>query len=75
MKLGEKVLKCREFLGLTQEELAKKSNLTPAAICQIEKGSRIPNFASAIKIIVAIGIKPDKFLEDVDDYGKEKNDD
>lgn len=39
MKIGEIIKKRRKSTGLTQSELAEKSNLTQAKISQIESGS------------------------------------
>jgi transcriptional regulator with XRE-family HTH domain len=39
MKIGEIIKKRRKSTGLTQAELAEKSNLTQAKISQIESGA------------------------------------
>ncbi len=47
---GDRVLRLRTFLGLTQRELAKELRVSAGAICLWEKGSRsIPG--PAMKLI------------------------
>jgi len=45
---------------MTQGELARRSGLTPAAISQIEAGSRDPNLSSILKILKVIPISFEK---------------
>jgi len=40
----------------TQMDLAQKSKLTPAAICMIEKGKRIPSLKTLLKLSKALEI-------------------
>lgn len=58
----KKLKKTREWLGLTQAELAKKAGVTPAAICQIENGDRSPSIETMIKILGVIPIKFENLL-------------
>ena len=44
-------------LGMTQVELAKRSNLTPAAISQILNGIREPSLSTICAILNVIPIK------------------
>ena len=48
-KLNEKLRKLREEKGLTQEELAKKINLSQQGYSRIENGKN-PSFPTALKI-------------------------
>lgn len=52
----------REFLGINQRELAKRSGLTPAAISQIESNDRIPSLQSAWKISKALSCNFDRMF-------------
>ncbi len=40
--IRKRISEAREKKGLTQAQLAEEAKVTPAAICQIEKGDRIP---------------------------------
>jgi len=50
MNLGFMIKITRESFGFTQRELAEKSGLTTAAICQIERGLRSPNIKTILKL-------------------------
>jgi len=49
------IRKCREKLGLTQQELANKVGLSQETISQYENGTRTPNVNVAKKIAKALG--------------------
>lgn len=59
---GKNVKACREFLGMTIDELSKRSGLTQAAISQIENGKRIPSLPSALKLSKGLGAKISRLL-------------
>lgn len=63
MTIGEKIRDLRKEKGLTQEDLAKKTNLTCAAIINIEKGHNIPSANSLYKISEALEYNYDKLME------------
>lgn len=65
MTIGEKIAQCRDVLGMSQRELAKKSGLTSPAICQYENGKRIPDLKCFVAICKTLGVREDKFLKDV----------
>lgn len=49
--LGQKIREQRKIKGLTQKELAEKSNVSLSAIEKYEKGTRIPS----LDVLVEIG--------------------
>ena len=63
MNIREKIKELRKEKGLTQEELAKVSNLTCAAIINIEKGYNVPSASSLYKISEALEYNYDKLFE------------
>ena len=65
MTLGEKIVKCRDFLGISQAELARRSRVTGAAISQYENNKRLPDIKSFQKIRLAFGMSHDGFMKDV----------
>jgi HTH-type transcriptional regulator, competence development regulator len=67
MTFGKNLKKIRESLGLTAAELARMSDLTPAAISQIENGERDPSLSTILKILKVIPVKFEKLIED--DHG------
>jgi len=57
----------RKRLGLTQEQLAERCDLTPKYITSLEIGRRFPSSDSILQLASALGLKPYQlFLEDGD---------
>jgi DNA-binding XRE family transcriptional regulator len=50
----------REYLGLTQAEVAKKAEITQAALSQMENGEHKLHKATRIKLSVAMGLSPEQ---------------
>ena len=46
MDIGEKIKNLRTILGLTQEELAERAELTKGFISQLERGLTSPSIIS-----------------------------
>lgn len=55
MSIGENLRKLREKAGLSQNELARRANVTPAAINMIEKGTRNLALATGKDIADVLG--------------------
>ena len=55
--IGERIKKQREFIEVTQQELAKEAKLSQECISQIESGVRKPSIGSLERILSAIGLK------------------
>lgn len=60
-KVGKRIAELRKEVGLTQEQLAIKTNLDRTFIGYIEKGDRSPSVETANKIARALGVK----IEDI----------
>jgi transcriptional regulator with XRE-family HTH domain len=56
MNAGTSIRRWRQNARLNQGELAQKSGLTQACICQIEKGTREPHIKSLTAIAEALGV-------------------
>lgn len=52
----------REFLGMTQSDLSRRSGLTVPAISQIEDGKREPSLRSVIKILDGLGVSFERMI-------------
>ncbi|MBQ7701373.1 MAG: helix-turn-helix transcriptional regulator [Candidatus Methanomethylophilaceae archaeon] len=63
-KLGKRVKKYREHLGLTQEQLAANTGLDPEFIKDIEDGTVYPPVGSLIKLSRALGQRLGTFMDD-----------
>jgi transcriptional regulator with XRE-family HTH domain len=62
--IGREIKELREYLGLSQGQLAKLSGLTTAAISQIEGEKREPSLSSIEKICDALEIEPAYLFRD-----------
>lgn len=53
-QIGEMIREVRERRGLTQRDLAKIANTSPASICSYKKGRMQPNATSLINLMGAM---------------------
>ncbi|MDN5332139.1 MAG: hypothetical protein PWP45_1364 [Tepidanaerobacteraceae bacterium] len=58
------IKKAREALGLTQEQLATKVNVTKEYISYIENGHKIPSIALLKKIAKTLNVSVKDLMED-----------
>ena len=72
MKVAELIKKYRKQAGLTQEELAKKTNCATITIRQYESGKRDPSVSTLLAIADALNVD---LLDLIDAIAKEKNKD
>ena len=66
MTLGEKIKVNRNKLNLSQEELAKKCNLSRNAIYNYENNKRTPTISTLILIAENLDMAPSDLIEDLD---------
>jgi len=66
MTLGEKIKINRNKLNLSQEELAKKCNLSRNAIYNYENNKRTPTISTLILIAENLDMAPSGLIEDLD---------
>ena len=64
MKFGEKVLTHRLKNNLTQAELADKIGVSQYIISWYERGFKIPNFDTAIRLAKALNVSLDYLADD-----------
>ena len=62
MSVSARIKKRRSKLGMTQTQLAKAANLTPAAISQFESGARKPAFDTLSSLADALKVTTDYLL-------------
>ena len=67
MKLGQKIRNLRLQCGLTQEELADRSELTKGYISQLENELTSPSIATLTDILSALGSSLQEFFADFKD--------
>lgn len=56
-RLGKSIKQLRKRTGLTQEQLAEKTNLSPVHISYIETAARIPDLKTLYRIADNLKIK------------------
>ena len=58
-RIGQRFKQCREKLGLTQEEFAKKMGVTINYISTIERGMTFPRCEKLVQLLNALGVPAD----------------
>ncbi len=64
MKIGEKIKSLRIRNGLTQEELADRSELTKGFISQVERDLASPSIATLVDILEGLGTNLKEFFNE-----------
>ena len=64
MDIGEKIKNSRLKMGLTQEELAERSDLTKGFISQLERDNTSPSVDTLEKIVCALGTDLAEFFKE-----------
>ncbi len=64
MEIGAKIKRLRVALGLTQEELADRCELSKGFISQLERDLTSPSIATLIDILECLGVTPRAFFSD-----------
>ena len=62
--MGNKVREYREYHGVSQQWLARKAKCGRTTIYEIERGGRLPNVVTAIRIAMALRTTVEKLWED-----------
>lgn len=55
--LGERVRELRQKRGLTQVDLGERLGLPQSRVSEIEKGSRVPNLETILRLALALDCK------------------
>ena len=72
--IGAKIFEVRTRINISQAELARKINLTPAAVSLIENNERKPSLDVLSKIAEVLGVSPSYFLDQSDSSKKCEDD-
>jgi len=64
-ELVSKIVRRRKELGLTQEELGKRANLSQSQIARLENGSQIPRLDTVIRAALALNMRV-TFVNDIE---------
>jgi transcriptional regulator with XRE-family HTH domain len=60
--LGRNLARCRERVGISQEELGFMADLHRTAIGQLERGERVARTDTLVKLCGSLGVGPDELL-------------
>ena len=63
LAFGRRVRSIREAAGLSQEALAEKAGLHRTYISSLERGHRNVGLDNILRLAVALGVQPSKFLD------------
>ncbi len=66
IKIGQKIKDLRNKNGLTQQELADRTELTKGYISQLERGQVAPSVATLLDLIECLGSNASDFFKDTD---------
>ena len=62
IEIGKRITKCRKMLGLTQEELAEKGDMTTQFVSYAESGKRVIRSENLLKLSKALEVSADYLL-------------
>lgn len=57
-RVSSNLLKARQGAGLTQEQLAERSELHPTAVKRLEHGATLPRLDTLVKLAGALDVPP-----------------
>jgi transcriptional regulator with XRE-family HTH domain len=60
---GKRLKELRAQAGLTQEQLAGRSNFSQAGIADLEQGRRDPSWSTVLRLAHALGVTPNEFTQ------------
>lgn len=63
--IGRRIQKCRENMGLKQEELAEMVDLSCNYLGAIERDVKKPSFDTLVRLINVLGVSADEVMQDV----------
>lgn len=66
MKIGQKIYQLRRQLGLSQEALAERVNVTRQAVSKWELGTSVPELETVVALARTFGVTTDYLLSDED---------
>lgn len=61
-EMGDRIIKRRKQLGLSQEELAARADVSPQMVSTAERGSKSILSENLLKLSIALGVSADYML-------------
>lgn len=69
--IGRRIKEARAKRGLTQEQLAEKTDITIVYLSELERGVKLPSLTVFVSIAEALHVSTDSLLRDDLETGKE----
>jgi transcriptional regulator with XRE-family HTH domain len=69
--IGRRIKEARAKRGLTQEQLAEKTDITIVYLSELERGVKLPSLTVFVNIAEALHVSTDSLLRDDLETGKE----
>lgn len=63
---GHRMCELREERGMSQEDLADKTDMHPTAIGRIERGKREPRLTTILRVARGLDVQPSALLDELD---------
>lgn len=63
---GQRLRQLRAQHNLSQDDLARQTNVHPTAIGRIERGAREPRLATILRIARGLDVRPGELLDDLE---------
>ena len=70
LTMGDRIKESRKKLGLTQEQLAEKIDVSLTYVSELERGLKMPSMQLFIKLIEVLDASADYLLKDTVSAGK-----
>ncbi|MDA2934831.1 helix-turn-helix domain-containing protein [Acidobacteria bacterium AH-259-D05] len=65
-KIGQRIREARKEKGISQEQLAERSNLSHTYVGRLERGEKQPSLDTLVTIAEAVQVSPVDLLMDLD---------
>lgn len=62
---GARLRALRAELGVSQDELARRTDIHPTAIGRLERGARQPGLQTILRLAHGLNIKPGRLVDDL----------
>ena len=65
LQVGRNLCRCRQEVGMSVEEVARRAELSRTTIHKIERGLRLPQIDTGVRLAGALGVEPDELMKGI----------